>query len=385
MSRHDISPDRIAETIAWRHHLHAHPELAFEERETSAFIAGKLAEWGIATKTGYAGTGLVGTLSRGTSTRAIAIRADMDALPIVEASGVAYASKTSGKMHACGHDGHVSMLLAAARQASEMDFDGTVHFIFQPAEEAEGGARAMVADGLFRDFPADAVYALHNWPALNVGTCVARDDAMMAAFGVFEIRITGRGAHGAMPHEGADPLVAAAQIVSALQTIASRNVSPLDAAVVSVTQIHGGDAWNVIPQEAVIRGTTRWFAKEVGEILEKRMRTLTAAIAEGLGCSADLDYQYRYPATINDAASAVFVRSVAAKDSALSVVDAAPSMAAEDFAFMLEERPGCYLWLGARREGANPGLHSPHYDFNDAIVPQGVDLWTRLIATSLGR
>ncbi len=309
----------------------------------------------------------------------------MDALPIVEASGVAYASKTVGKMHACGHDGHVAMLLAAARQASEMDFDGTVHFLFQPAEEAEGGARAMVADGLFRDFPADAVYALHNWPALDVGACVARDDAMMAAFGVFEIRVTGRGAHGAMPHEGADPLVAAAQIVTALQTIASRNVSPLDAAVVSVTQIHGGDAWNVIPQEAVIRGTTRWFAKDVGDILEKRMRTLVKAVAEGLGCSADLDYQHRYPATINDAASAAFARFVAAQGSALSVVDAAPSMAAEDFAFMLEERPGCYIWLGARRDGSNPGLHSPHYDFNDAIIAQGVDLWTRLIATSLGR
>ncbi|KQX42254.1 MULTISPECIES: M20 aminoacylase family protein [unclassified Ensifer] len=385
MTRHDISPERIEETMRWRHHLHAHPELAFEERQTAAFIAGRLAEWGIAVKDGYGGTGLVGTLRRGTSNRSIAIRADMDALPIIETSGAAYASKTTGKMHACGHDGHVAMLLAAARQASEMDFDGTVHFIFQPAEEAEGGARVMVADGLFRDFPADAVYALHNWPALDVGSVVARDDAMMAAFGVFEITITGRGAHGAMPHEGADPLVASAQIVTALQTIASRNVSPLEAAVVSVTQIHGGDAWNVIPEKAVIRGTTRWFDKAVGDTLENRMRTLVSALAEGLGCTAELDYQRRYPATINDPAAAALARSVAAADPALTVIDAPPSMAAEDFAFMLDERPGCYLWLGARRDGANPGLHSPHYDFNDAIIGQGVNLWTRLIATSLGR
>ncbi|KAB2713976.1 M20 aminoacylase family protein [Brucella intermedia] len=379
-----LSEADIAEATGWRHDLHRHPELAFEEKRTAAFIAEKLQLWGFSVRSGFAGTGVIGSLTRGTSKRAIGIRADMDALPIIEKSGVGYESERPGKMHACGHDGHVAMALAAAKVVSKLEFDGTVRFIFQPAEENEGGGREMVRGGLFADFPVDAVYGLHNWPALDVGTCVARDDAMMAAFGTFEIELIGKGAHGAMPHEGADPVVAAAQLVTALQTIASRNVSPLESAVVSVTQMHGGDAWNVIPESMVIRGTTRWFLPDVGETIIRRMQELAASIASGFGCTARVDYEKRYPSTINTADNARRIRELAVSpDLGLKVLDVAPSMAAEDFAFMLQEKPGCYFWLGSRRDGRNPGLHSPYYDFNDALLPIGANFWITLVASEL--
>lgn len=370
-----LSSEKLQEAIRWRHHLHAHPELGFQETETARFVSEKLFEWGYAVRTGYGRTGVIGTLTKGSSRKALGIRADMDALPILEETGVSYASKAAGVMHACGHDGHVTVALAAARELASDSFDGTVHFIFQPAEENEGGARAMVEDGLFRDFPMDAVFGMHNWPALPVGTLVARDAEMMAAFGTFEVRVIGCGAHGAMPHEGADPVLAASQIVSGLNTIASRNISPLQAAVVSVTQIHGGDAWNVIPERVVIRGTTRWFNDDVGDLLQARLEQVARSLAEGLGCRAEIDYQRRYPATINNAASAAMIRSQAAT-AGLKATDASPSMAAEDFAFMLKERPGCYFWLGAARTtGVNPGLHSPRFNFNDTIIPSAVDVW----------
>lgn len=378
-----LSSDKLEEAVRWRHHLHAHPELGFQEIATGRFIAERLAEWGYAVRTGYGRTGVVASLTKGSSRKALGIRADMDALPIVEETGAAYASKTAGVMHACGHDGHVTVALAAARELAGASFDGTVYFIFQPAEENEGGARVMVEDGLFRDFPMDAVLGMHNWPALPVGTLVARDDEMMAAFGTFEVRVIGRGAHGAMPHEGADPVLAASQIVGALNTIASRNVSPLQASVVSVTQIHGGDAWNVIPERAVIRGTTRWFNADVGDTLQTRLEQLARSVAEGFGCRAEIDYQRRYPATINNASVAAMVRLQATAVN-LQVMDAAPSMAAEDFAFMLNEKQGCYFWLGAARsQGENPGLHSPRFDFNDAIIPGAVEMWRSTVMSYL--
>ncbi|WP_320199838.1 M20 aminoacylase family protein [Agrobacterium sp. rho-13.3] len=378
-----LQNSEIVEAVNWRHHLHRNPELGFEEIETSAFIAARLAEWGYAVKTGYGKTGLIGSLSRGSSSKAIGIRADIDALPILEKSGADYVSRTAGKMHACGHDGHVAMALAAAKSLSSQTFDGTVHFVFQPAEENEGGGRAMVGDGLFRDFAMDGIYGMHNWPALELGQCVARDSEMMAAFGTFEIKVKGRGAHGAMPHEGADPIVAASQIVSALQTIASRNVSPLQSAVVSATQVHGGDAWNVIPEEVVIRGTTRWFDEHVGVKIETRLTALANAISSAFDCVADVDYMHRYPATINDPAFAAIIRNVAPNVAGVTVTDADPSMAAEDFSFMLREKRGCYFWLGAKKRGNNPGLHSPYFDFNDALLPLGANMWISLVQDQL--
>ncbi len=377
---------QLAETLTgWRRHLHAHPELSLNESKTSAFVCERLKELGIPFVAGVGGHGVVATITRGNSNRSVGLRADMDALPIHEQTGAAHASVNPGIMHACGHDGHVAMLLAAARLASRRDdLDGIVHFIFQPAEEVEGGARAMVADGLFRDFPTEAVYGLHNWPALRPGETVARDGAMMAAFATFEIEVVGRGAHGAMPHEGADPVLCAGQLVSALQAVAARNVSPLKAAVLSVTQIHGGDAYNVIPEAVALRGTTRWFEPEVGDLIEERLGLTAARVCEAFGCKAHVRYERRYPATINAPQAAGFLREAAAR-SGLAVVDAEPSMAAEDFAFMLEARPGAYLWLGAGKDGENPGLHSPRFDFNDAILASGIGLWNEAIGMALGR
>jgi amidohydrolase len=381
----DLSPDLIEEAISWRRHLHKHPELAYKERQTSDFIARRLTHWGFQVHRGLAETGVVGTLTRGSSRRTVGIRADMDALPIDEQSGVAHASCTPGTMHACGHDGHVAMALAAARACAGIsDLDGTVHFIFQPAEENEGGGRRMVEEGLFRLFPCDAIYALHNWPALPVGTYVARDGAMLAAFGVFEIIISGRGCHGALPHQGTDAVLAGCQVVSALHSIVSRAVDPRRAAVVSATQIRAGDTWNTIPDSCVIRGTTRWFEDAVGETLERRLKQLSNAIATGFDCRAEVRYERRFPATINNPDAAGLVRAVAGSSPLnLTLVNADPSTGSEDFSFMLQAVPGCYLLLGAARDGNNCGLHSTGYDFNDEIILLGAQLWLSLVRQSL--
>ncbi|MCP8895002.1 amidohydrolase [Shinella daejeonensis] len=379
-----VTADLVKKAVAWRRHLHSIPELAYEEHETSAFVAGLLVEFGLSVETGYAGTGVVGSLKKGVSERAIGLRADMDALPILERAEIAYRSTKPGRMHACGHDGHMAMLLAAAAMAHSLDFDGTVRFIFQPAEENEGGGRRMVEEGLFRKLPVDMVFGLHNWPQLPVGAFVAGDGPIMAAFSTFDIEITGKGAHGAMPHEGVDPIVAGCAVVSALQSVVSRNVSPLDTAVLSVTQIHAGDAYNVIPDRIVIRGTGRWFSEEAGDSLETRLRKIARDVAQAHDCLCEVRYQRRYPATVNDAAAASRARA-AAGYAGLVVQPSLPSMASEDFAFMLGAAPGAYGWLGSAKEDENPGLHSPHFDFNDAVIENGVRYWTGLIDTCLAR
>jgi len=385
MMNASLPHELLEEVRQWRLDLHRHPEMAFQEYRTGDFVASKLEEFGFAIKRGHGRTGVVGTLVRGTSSRSIALRADMDALPIIEETGLPHASTNPGVMHACGHDGHVSMLLAAARLASQRDdLEGVLHVIFQPAEEVEGGAREMIDDGLFRDIAPDAVYGMHNWPALRPGQAVALDGPMMAAFATFELDVIGRGAHGAMPHEGADAVLAASQVVSALQSITSRNVSPQHAAVVSVTQIHGGNAFNVLPERVTLGGTTRWFLPHVGDLVERRVGEIAANVAQAFGCTAQLRYARRYPATINDAACAERMR-LAADAIGLRVTDAEPSMASEDFAFMLEAKPGAYIWLGAGREGENPMLHSPRYDFNDAVLPHGIAFWNELVGQTLGR
>ncbi|MGF1639723.1 MAG: M20 aminoacylase family protein [Rhodospirillales bacterium] len=372
---------RREEMTAWRRHLHARPELAFEERLTAAFVADRLAEFGLDVHRGLAGTGVVGTLSSGDGP-AIALRADMDALPIEEANDFAHRSAHPGRMHACGHDGHSAMLLGAARFLAETRrFRGTVHFVFQPAEENEGGARRMVEEGLFERFPVRAVYGMHNWPGRPAGSIAVRPGPMMAAFDTFEIAVAGHGAHAAMPHLGCDPVVAAAAIVGALQTVTSRAVDPLDSAVVSVTQFHAGDAWNVIPERALLRGTARALRPEVQQAIEAGVRRVATGVAAGFGADAAVHYERRYPPTVNDPAETE--RAAAA---AVAVVgrenvdrDPMPSMGSEDFAFMLRERPGCYVWIGNGPGEGGCTLHNPRYDFNDAILPVGASYWATLV------
>ncbi|NHM19815.1 amidohydrolase [Tritonibacter mobilis] len=367
----------INDAIALRRDLHCHPELGFEEHRTSEKIATLLGEWGWRVHRGLAGTGVVAQMGQGAPV--IGLRADIDALPMDEATGLDYASGTPGKMHACGHDGHTAMLLLAARKIAEEGVkQGTVTLIFQPAEENDGGARVMIEQGLFREFPVDQVYGIHNWPGLTPGRMVARDDKMMAAFAVFEIEVSGRGGHGAMPEQSDGVIAAAAAMASALQEIPARSLSPLEPGVVSVTQIHSGSAWNVCPDRAVLRGTARWFDPAAGDTIEARIKEVANACAAAQGCAARIDYQRRYPATINSAAEAAVARDVAA-DMGLDTAIAAPSMASEDFAFMLNEVPGAYIWLGAAREGENPGLHSAKFDFNDAVLPVGAEFWVRLV------
>ena len=377
-----IDAGLIEEAVAWRHDLHANPELGFQETRTSALIAQLLSGWGLKVTTGLAKTGVVGTLGDGGGPR-IGIRADIDALPIVEETGLPYASHATGRMHACGHDGHTAILLLAARLAAQSwQGRGTVHFLFQPAEENDGGARAMIADGLFDRAPCDAVYALHNWPDLPVGQVHAAPGPMMAAFAVFDIALRGRGGHAAMPHKAAGVISTAAALATALHELPARRIDPLDPAVLTVTQIHAGTTWNVSPETAVLSGTARWFSPEAGDILEAELGRAARGIAEAQGCTVEIDYSRRYPATINTAPEAALVSAVAA-EAGLSPVGGRPSMASEDFAFMLEASPGAYAWLGARREGENPGLHSPRFDFNDSLLPQGAALWTRLIDRAL--
>ncbi|EYR77611.1 M20 aminoacylase family protein [Shinella sp. DD12] len=378
MDMNQLSTNEYEEVVAWRRHIHQTPELAFEEYETSAFIARQLSSFGIDVSVGLAGTGVVGTLRRGTSRKSIGFRADMDAIPGTEETGLSYASRSPGKMHGCGHDGHVAMLLGAAKSlAAKKDLDGTIQFIFQPAEEVEGGGKRMVDEGLFSKFPVEAVYGIHNWPALAFNHVSAEAGPVMAAFGIFTIDIKGRGAHGGMPHEGADPNAAAFQIGSALQTVVSRNSSPVSSGVISVTTVHGGSAFNVIPETCRLTGTTRWLEEDAGDILERRLHEVAQGVGSALGCEVTIDYQRRYPVTVNDIREAAFVQSVVREGTSNLILAerCKPSMGSEDFAFMLQESPGAYIWLGAKREGKNPPLHAPSFDFNDAIVPAGVDLW----------
>ncbi|PYQ05245.1 MAG: amidohydrolase [Acidobacteria bacterium] len=370
---------------AWRHDLHAHPEIAFQEHRTSERVAGLLAGFGIDVHRGLAGTGVVGSLRRGGGPRSIALRADLDGLPMQEIGEPPYRSQVPGAMHACGHDGHMAMLLGAARELAERGrFDGTVYFVFQPAEENEGGGRVMVEQGLFDRFPADAVFGLHNWPGLDAGRFAVRPGPVMAAFDVFEVTVRGRGAHGAMPHLAIDPVVAAAEMIGALQTIVSRNVSPVEAAVVSVAQVQAGDTWNVIPEQARLRGSARYFRPDVGRAVEEGIRRIVAGVASAFGATSIVDYQHRYPATVNEPAATAIAARVAEEvvGSEQMVADAPPSMASEDFAFMLQARPGCYVWLGSG-DGVR-ALHSPGYDFNDAVLPVGAAYWVRLAETILG-
>jgi amidohydrolase len=370
----------------WRREIHARPELAFEEWRTADFVAEKLAGFGFTVSRGLARTGVVGTLAGQPGLEAIALRADMDALPIEEAGESPHRSRIDGRMHACGHDGHVAMLLGAARELSRTRrFAGTVHVIFQPAEENEGGGRVMVEEGLFTRFPVKAVFGLHNWPGLEAGAFALHRGPVMAAFDTFEIVVRGRGGHGAMPHLTADPVVAAAQIILGLQTLVSRSVSPLDAAVVSVTQVRGGDTWNVIPGTVSLRGTTRSFRAEVREALAQGLRRVAQGVAEAAGVEAEVQVEARYPATVNSDAAADLGAQAAIDVVGASRVhrDLPPSMAAEDFAYMLQQRPGCYAWIGNGSAESHGGLHGARYDFNDEILATGSAWWVRVVERSL--
>jgi len=356
-----------AEMADWRHDIHAHPETAFEEQRTAALVAQKLETFGLKVHRGLGRTGVVGSLTAGTTGRAIGLRADMDALHIDEQNGFAHRSQHAGKMHACGHDGHTAMLLGAAKfLAQTRNFDGTVHFIFQPAEENEGGGKEMVEQGLFEKFPCDAVYGMHNWPGMPVGKFGLRAGPMMASFDIFEIVLSGRGSHAAMPHTGVDPIAAAAALVQALQSIVSRSVDPIESAVVSVTQIHAGDTWNVIPVTAVLSGTARAFRPEVQDLIERRLREICAGIATAHGASASVRYERRYPPLVNAAAEteacAGILRNMVGEN---NVVDIPPVMGSEDFAFMLRAKAGCYIVVGNGPGEGGCVLHNPHYDFND--------------------
>ncbi|MFG6159408.1 M20 aminoacylase family protein [Halomonas sp. 1390] len=380
------APD--ADTLrTWRHDFHRHPETAFEEHRTSRRIAEILTEAGLDIVTGLGGgTGIVASLEgrRGPGP-SIGLRADIDALDVTESSDAAHASRTPGKMHACGHDGHTTMLLGAAcRLASDPDFAGRVHFIFQPAEESEGGGRVMVEEGLFERFPMEAVYGVHNWPGLAVGEAAVHDTAVMAAFDVFTLTLSGKGCHAAMPHLGTDAILAACQLVTQLQGLISRETPAHQTAVLSVTQFHAGDAFNVIPETVELRGTLRCFDEPLRAHLQQRFQEAVESLARFHGLSANLDYQPRYPATINVPEHAERCAEVLDSLPGITRVhrDLPPSMASEDFAFMLNARPGAYIWLGNGEESA--ALHNPHYDFDDRLTPLGVDYWVQLVQQLLG-
>lgn len=376
--------DFHADMTVWRRDFHAHPELGFELPRTSAVVAEKLREFGVdEVVTGIAKTGVVGVI-RGRNAengRAIGLRADMDALPILEETGVPYASLTPGMMHACGHDGHTTMLLGAARYLAETrNFDGTVYVIFQPAEEGEGGGRVMVEEGLFERFPMSQVFGMHNWPGVPAGTFMWRHGPIMAATGEIVITVTGHGAHGAKPNEGIDPILVAAHIVTALQSIVARNMEPTEAGVVTIGTIAAGQADNVIPERAVMRGTARWFNPAVGDVLEAGIQRIATGIAAGFGAKAEVVFRRNYPATINhEEATTHTVRAAAAVSGEARVVAMErPTMGAEDFSYMLNAKQGSYIMLGTARGPNDPGLHHPLYDFNDETLPIGASYWATL-------
>ncbi len=377
-----------ASIVAVRRDIHAHPELCYEEVRTADVVAGKLTEWGIPMHRGLGKTGVIGIIKSGTSSRAIGLRADMDALPMQEFNQFEHASKNAGKMHACGHDGHTAMLLAAGKHfARNRNFDGTVYLIFQPAEEGGGGARAMMRDGMFEKFPMEAVFGMHNWPGNAVGKFAVSAGPVMASTSEFKIVIHGKGSHGAMPHQGIDPVPVACEMVQAFQTIISRNKKPIDAGVISVTMIHAGEATNVVPDSCELQGTVRTFTIEVLDLIERRMRQIAEHLSAAHDCKCDFQFVRNYPPTINSVAEAEFCRKVMTSIvGADNVLAQEPTMGAEDFAYMLEAKPGAYCFIangdGDHREMGHGGgpcmLHNPSYDFNDDLIPLGATYWVRL-------
>ena len=393
MERRVTAVDRIRdwqdELTAWRRDFHAHPELGFEEVRTSALVAERLASWGIEVHRGIGKTGVVGVLRNGNGQGRIGLRADMDALAMPEANGFAHRSTIEGKMHGCGHDGHTTILLAAARYLAETkNFDGTVHFIFQPAEEGRGGAQAMLADGLFERFPCDAVFGLHNRPGLPVGQFAIRPGPVMAGAVFFDIVVQGRGGHGARPESSVDPVIAGAQIVSALQTIVSRNVAALDSAVISVTGFTAGEAYNVIPDRVALKGTVRAFKVETMRLLEDRMRAVAQAVAAGFGATAEVTWREIAAPTINTPEEATAMADAAAALVGEAHVERnrSPVMGSEDFAYMLLEKRGAYIHVGnGTGDVGGCEVHNPHYDFNDAAIPYGAGMLATLVEQKLAR
>ncbi len=385
----DSITTEAASIIAVRRDIHAHPELCFQEQRTADVVAGKLAEWGIEVHRGMGTTGVVGVIKNGSSQRSIGLRADMDALPVHEANTFAHASKHPGKMHACGHDGHTAMLLAAAQHlAKHKHFDGTVVLIFQPAEEGGGGAREMIKDGLFDKFPVDAVFGLHNWPGMPVGTLAVSPGPVMASSNEFKITIRGKGCHAALPHNGIDPVPIACEMVQAFQTIVSRNLKPIDAGVISVTMIHAGDATNVVANSCELQGTVRTFTVEMLDLIERRMQTIAEHVSAAHEASCEFAFVRNYPPTINHVNEAAFTREVLSGIvGADNVLAQEPTMGAEDFSYMLLEKPGAYFFIangeGQHREMGHGGgpctLHNPSYDFNDDLIPLGGTVWVRMV------
>lgn len=378
--------DRLAQHAAAlraiRHDLHAHPELGLEEWRTSEVVAGELSRLGFQVTRGLASTGVVGTLANGHGRKSIGLRADMDALPIQEATGLVYQSRTAGRMHACGHDGHTAVLLGTARYLAETrNFDGTVHLIFQPAEENFGGARHMIDEGLFKRFPCDAVFAFHNIPGFATGQFAVKPGTIMAAVDVARAVISGRGGHGAIPHETVDPVVAGAAVVTALQTVVSRNVDPAEAAVVTVGIFNAGTASTIIPESATLEISVRSCSEAVRRKLASRVPQIITGVAEAHGAAAKVDYEFGYPATVNSPKETELACAVAAElGGPHPPVDmAAAMMISEDFAYMLEVTPGCYFMLGNGDAQRQPALHSPEYDFNDALLTTGPAMFGRLV------
>ncbi len=376
------------EMTAWRRDIHAHPELGFQEQRTSELVASRLEAFGIEVHRGIGKTGVVGVLRAGGSKRSVGLRADMDALPIQEENSFEYKSKNKGQMHACGHDGHTAMLLGAAKcLAGTRNFDGTVHFIFQPAEEGIGGAKAMVDDGLFKRFPCDAIFGMHNRPGMPLGKFAVRAGPMMAGGAFFDIDIEGRGSHGARPEAGVDSVLVAAHVITALQSIVARNVRPVDTAVVSVTQVHSGDAYNVIPQTARLSGTVRAFSSDVMALIGRNIARVAEGVAAGFGAKAKTDFRPIFAPLVNDAQEADYAAGICADIVGAESVKRDPAliMASEDFSYMLNQVRGCYLNIGnGDGEGACE-VHNPSYDFNDAALPYGASFFARLVEKRLAK
>lgn len=380
-----INETLLGEVKQWRKQIHSQPELGFKEFKTSSFIVDKLQSFGIEVHQGLGGTGVVGTLKNG-SGPTIGIRADIDALPIKEQNDIDHKSTHENCMHACGHDGHASVLLGTAKHLSQhKDFSGTIHFIFQPAEEVLGGAKAMIDDGLFDKFPMDAVYGLHNWPGLPVGEIAVNNGPMMASFDTFEITLTGKGTHAAMPHLGADPIAAGAALITNIQSIISRRISPLKSGVISVTQMNSGDTTNVIPDYAILKGTVRSFDMDVRQSMQDMLTEMVTTLPPLYGVTGEMDYHIRYPVTINDTQAYLEVKEAATKVLGADKVntDIEPSMASEDFSFMSQVVKGAYFWLGVDGSSPSKPLHNASYDFNDDAIETGIKVWVSLVESQL--